>query len=147
MTALSLLDLFLEDILGCHSHWPLYLRGDANCNPNNTKRFSLLKLLLDKHDLISVDFHHPSHHHFVGKGMYDAQIDVLIYRRGFPPDTLDNIVCKLEHPLVNSAHDLILSSHSSLPEKSANHDRSENIEAIRVKNDRIKIIWNDDNID
>ena len=29
VTALSLLDLFLEDILGCHSHWPLYLRGDA----------------------------------------------------------------------------------------------------------------------
>ena len=41
VSALSLLDLFLEEASSTHQ-CQIYIRGDANCNPNNVVRSSLL---------------------------------------------------------------------------------------------------------
>ena len=78
VSALSLLDVFLEEISSTHQ-CPIYIRGDANCNPRNTARSSLFKHFCTKNNFLSLDFCHPSHHHFTGLGLYDAQLDVLLY--------------------------------------------------------------------
>ena len=146
VTALSLLDTFMEETAAIHS-CPVYIRGDANCNPKNTVRSTLLKHFCSKHRFASLDFLHPSHHHFTGQGSYDAQLDVLLYQpHAVPPEELSKLVCKLENPLVESAHDLILSTCHlpSVPTKST--DTSENKSAPKIVNNRVKIIWDNENL-
>ena len=146
VSSLSQLDTFIEDISSIHD-CPIFIRGDANCNPRNLHRTSLLKHFCSKNKLTSIDFGHPSHHHFTGGGISDTQLDVLLYQQcAAPPESLTNVVCSLEHPLVDSAHDLIVSSCSIPPRKSIPQDISENISAPRVNNDRVKIKWDDENL-
>ena len=146
VSSLSQLDSFILETASTHN-CPIYIRGDANCNPKNLHRSALLKHFCSKHKFISIDFGHPSHHHFTGSGLYDTQLDVLLHQTpSAPPEVLSNIICKLDNPLVDSAHDIIIStcslpSHTPLP-----HDISENISAPKVDNTRVKVKWNEDNV-
>ena len=142
VSALSQLGLFLEEVAATHQ-CPVYIRGDANCNPRNLPRISLLEHFCSKHSFVSVQFDHPSHHHFTGDGLYDAQLDVLLHQADAPPEQLSDIVCKLTHPLVDSAHDIILSSCHLKALAETSNDASENIKAIKITNDRIKIKWDE----
>ena len=114
VSALSLLDVFIDEMTTLHS-CPIYIRGDANCNPNNHNRSNLFQHFCLKHKFLSIDFRHPSHHHFLGGGLQDAQLDVLLYQEDSDAEILNELVCKLEHPLVDSAHDLVLSTCSLPP--------------------------------
>ena len=144
VSALSQLDNFIEEVSSSH-HCPIYIRGDANCNPRNLPRSSLLKHFCSKYKFLSIDFAHPSHHHFTGQGLHDAQLDVLLHQSESTPEVLSDVICKLSHPLVDSAHDIILSNCPLKPQAPVLHDQSENIAAIKVNNDRVKIIWDDEN--
>ena len=144
VSALSELDNFIEEISSSH-HCPIYIRGDANCNPRNLPRSSLLKHFCSKYNFVSVDFAHPSHHHFTGQGMYDAQLDVLLHQSESSPEVLSNVICKLSNPLVESAHDIIISTCPLKLKAPIIHDQSENITAVKVKNNRVKIIWDNEN--
>ena len=125
----------------------VFIRGDANCNPKNTSRASLWDHFCSKHSFKSIDFEHPSHHHFTGSGLYDAQLDVLLYQdHGCPPEALSQIVCKLDTSLVDRAHDLIISK-CIIPARASDKDCvSENIVAPKVINNRVKIIWESENL-
>ena len=144
VSSLSLLDDFVDEMsftYGC----PIFIRGDANCNPNNTRRTALFSHFTNKHKFNSIDFGHPSHHHFTGDGLHDSQLDVLLHQSGSShPEAISDIFCKLQHPLVTSAHDVIMSTCFLLPQPSVSQDSSENIVAPKVENDRIKIIWDED---
>ena len=107
----------------------------------------MFQQFLKKHGLNSVNFNHSTYHHFTGDGLFDSQIDVLLYQQKSSPDILDKIICKIENPLLASAHDIVFSSHEipQFDDQNAN-DGSENIEAIRVTNNRVKIIWDEKNI-
>ena len=125
---------------------PIYLRGDCNVNQNNRPRAAIFKHFCSKHDLNSIDLNHPTHHHFLGNGSFDAQLDLILCTGPqHPIDTLTSIICKLTNPLVQSHHDVIVTElhlplvDVALPEPV--------IQAPRVPNDRVKIIWEDDNID
>ena len=145
VAALSHLDVFLDEIAVSYN-CPVYIRGDANCNPRNLPRSSLLEHFCSKHDFVSVDFGHNSHHHFMGLGLHDAQLDVLLHRSSHPPEILTDIFCKLKHPLVDSAHDIIISTCKIQSRPSISRDLSENVKAVKMVNDRVKIKWEDENI-
>ena len=140
--ALALLDIFLEEMTLIHN-CPIYIRGDANCNPKNLPRSSLFQHFCLKHSLNSIDFNHPTHHHFTGQGLYDAQLDVLLHQVKAPQETLSSIICKLQHPLIDSAHDVVLSVCPLKAQTNFPLDSSENIKAVKVRNTRIKILWNE----
>ena len=146
VSALSQLDTFLEEVATTHD-CPVYIRGDANCNPRNHLRSTLFKHFSSKHKFVSVDFGHPSHHHFTGQGLYDAQLDVLLHQpQAAPAEVLHQIVCKLDNPLVDSAHDLIISTCQVPHCLPCPSDLSENITATKIENKRTKILWDDENL-
>ena len=90
---------------------PIYIRGDANTNPNNTSRFNLFSHFCSKFSLSSLDLKHNTHHHFQGEGASDAQLDVLLYTGpSAQSELLKSVICSLDNPLVESHHDIIISS-------------------------------------
>ena len=135
VSALSHLDSFIEEVAAPHE-CPIYIKGDANCNPRNTERTDLFKHFCSKHNFVSIDFCHPSHHHFTGNGFSDAQLDVLLYQPvgKNPPENLYSMVCKLDNPLVESAHDIIISTCKIPAKPPILQDISENIVAPKVHN-------------
>ena len=146
ITALVDLDDHLTNITNEFPDAAIFLRGDANANPNNVARYSLFTHFCSLFSLSKVPLLHPTYHHFVGNGLYDSEIDVLLYHGPHPTnEKLDRIVCKLDSPFVNSAHDVILSL-CTLPAASTPTPDVRNITAPRINNDRVKIIWNDDDI-
>ena len=144
VTALSALEATITDILENHS-CPLYLRGDFNVNPNNVTRCDLLRSFCEKFALSSIDFGHPSHHHFTGGGKCDSQLDLLLYRGPIAhTETLTSILCSLSNPLVMSHHDVISSSFQLLPQAGSTSEG--NISAPQVPNTRVKILWEKANL-
>lgn len=145
VSALGVLDsslLQIKEDFSC----PIYVRGDLNVNPKNTARVNMLETLCTKFSLSNPDFGHPTHHHFVGNGAFDTQLDRLLYSGPIEQaESLPSIVCSLSNPLVNSHHDLL---HSSIPlPPEASVARSENlVEAPKVPNTRVKIIWDENGI-
>ena len=121
------------------------MRGDANVNQKNVSRVSLFKHLLTKYSLLSVDLDHPTYHHFLGNGVFDSSLDVLLYPDNpLASESLTEVLCKHQNPLIQSHHDIILSrftlGQAALP------PNEDNIEAPKVENKRMKIIWSDDGI-
>ena len=144
MSALAALEVCLLQILEDFA-CPIYLRGDANTNPNNAPRLKLFSHLCKKYSLSSLNFNHPTHHHFQGNGASDAQLDVILYRGpSAQSESLISVICSLDNPLVQSHHDIIESSF--LVPRQSSQPPTDNITAPRVCNNRVKIKWSDENI-
>ena len=127
----------------CAAH---FLRGDANANPNNKARYNLFSHMCSTYSFTKVHIPHPTYHHFVGDGLFDSEIDILLFHGPLGvEENLDQILCKLESPFVDSLHDVILST-CSFPTASSPPADDQNITAPRVINDRIKIIWDEQGI-
>ena len=145
VSALGVLDSSLQQIkedFAC----PIYVRGDLNVNPKNTARVIMLETLCTKFTFSNPDFDHPTHHHFVGNGAFDAQLDRLLYSGPTEQaESFPSILCSLSNPLVNSHHDLL---HSTIPlPPLASVALSENlVEAPKVQNTRVKIAWDENGI-
>ena len=89
---------------------PVFFRGDFNVNPKNKARLPLLTSFIDRHALLSIDAGHPTHHHFVGDGSSDSQLDLLLHSSSpNVKESLSMVICKLSNPLVASCHDILLS--------------------------------------
>jgi hypothetical protein len=139
VSALAALDASVLQIMEDYS-CPIYIRGDGNINPNHTARMQLFDHFCAKHSMHNLKLNHNTHHHFVGNGVSDAQLDLLLYSG--PPgraEVLSSILCSLENPLVCSHHDLV-SSFFPVPSCPAEPSHG-NIDAPRLKNDRVKIKW------
>ena len=88
-----------------------YIRGDGNVNPNNTARTVLLKQLLKDYNLVRTEVGHKTYHHFVGNGLYDSDIDVILHTaEDNVNETVTKVICKLDNPALLSHHDMIISS-------------------------------------
>ena len=145
VSALGVLHSCLEQIQEDFS-CPVYLRGDFNVNPKNSGRVNLLASFCSKFALKSIDFGHPSHHHFVGNGTADAQLDLLLYSGlGSQSETLSSMACSLSNPLVSSHHDL-LHSKFPLPPAAMQAVSAGLVSAPKVKNSRVKILWDEEGI-
>ena len=138
----------LDDIRSKYPENPHFLRGDANANPKNITRYNLFSHFCSQYHLKSLPLGHPTYHHFVGNGLFDSEIDVILV---FSPsddasEELLKIVCKFDSPFIESQHDVILSSCSlpGAPPPPPNHHLCQ---APRVLNDRVKIHWSDEGIE
>ena len=141
VVALAALTAVLETVSDEHHGVPVYVRGDANINPSHLPRVQLFSNLVSQFNLHNLPLHHPTHHHFIGDGDYDTQLDVLLFT-GSPgqAESLHSVVCGKENPLISSHHDMVVSefhcsSVSFNPPPPA-------IIAPRVPNTRVKVIWN-----
>ena len=145
VSALASLDSCLEDLLSRHEDIQIFIRGDANVNPNNVPRSSLFNHFTNKFSFLSVQLCHPTYHHFLGNGAFDSTIDVLLHSNSsLNTETLSQVICKLQNPLLRSHHDIILSSFSLAP--SALPEPDVNIVAPKIDNNRVKIIWSPEGI-
>ena len=140
---LAQLTLALENIKENNPETLCYLRGDFNVSNKNERRLGLFQQFCSDSELKAVEILHKTYHHFMGSGESDSHLDRLLYSEHSRfPETLREIHCKLENPLVNSHHDLIVSSFT-LPHVPILPEETTNLTAPVVKNSRVRIKWSE----
>ena len=141
---ISKLTVFLEDHLENNPEHIVYIRGDSNVNKNHKDRMRIMKHFMNTLNLMPAPIEHRTYHHFLGNGLFDSNIDVLLRSKSCLDESIREIFCRYEYPIIESHHDLILSSFT-LP-----LDPVENPVACspvpQIKNDRTKTIWSEENI-
>ena len=143
---LAKLNIAVEELANTHPEAPIYLRGDFNASFSNARRSDLLRHFASSHGLIEVPIPSPTYHHFTGNGLHDSYLDRLFFSETVVhAEVLVNLQCKLNDPLINSHHDMIISSWSSKA-IAVIKDTEENITAPRIKNERLKVLWSDTGI-
>ena len=111
----------------------------------NAARVPLLSHMKSKFDLAGASLNHPSYHHFIGEGEFDSTLDILFYsNKPGVSETLLKQVCRHQHPLVCSHHDLLL-SQSYLPSYTEPCISAAPL-APKVRNERAKIKWSEEGI-
>ena len=137
----------VDELRSSYPEAPMYLRGDFNIGNNNTRRSELLNQFCSQHSLLQAHIPKPTYHHFLGNGRSDSFLDRILFSdNAHKHETVSHIECKLENPLNDSHHDLIISSWHFLNE-STEISTDENIEAPLVDNKRVKVLWTDHGID
>ena len=142
---LAKLDDCIESLTGEHPNAVLYIRGDSNVNKKDKNRTALFKKLCNDWNLVETKIGHPTYHHFTGNGSSDSQLDVLL-RSKTASESLEEIYCKLENPLILSHHDALLSSFS-LPPSTPPPPDMDNPLAPRIENMRVRVHWGDAGIE
>ena len=142
------LSLCIHQLVEKHPGAAVYLRGDFNVNSNNKPRNILLEYFCRNHNLKAVEVSHPTYHHFLGNGKSDSNLDKILFSDTEPhaPETLTKVVCNKTNPILNSHHDLIISSCTLSPAP-LETPSDENVRAPRVPNTRIKVVWSDPGIE
>ena len=75
----------------------------------------------------------------------DSSIDVLLHSNSpLISESLTSVICKCNNPLIQSHHDVILSTFTLSPAEITPLD--ENITAPKIDNNRVKILWSDEGI-
>ena len=144
---LTNLSIVLDELRHSHPSIPIYLRGDFNVTERYVKRFSLLNTFIQTEGLFELDIRHQTYHHFVGDGVSDSQLDRIFFTNEQQPETLMNIYCKLEHPFVESHHDLLISSWSCILDGSTGYQEDSTLViALKITNNRHRILWDDDGV-
>ena len=126
-----------------HGDFDVFIRGDANVGPSHPSRPALFANFLADLGIVSRDLYHPTYHHFMGDGASDSQLDVLCA----PAQVMDSVVevvCKHEDPLVCSSHDLIVSKFSPVPSISP---ASPSPPAPRAILSRVRVRWDPDDLE
>ena len=143
LSDLAKLKTTLDDLTVKHPRAVIFLRGDANSSLGHRSRSSLLSDLCSEFHLKRVKFQHPTYHHFLGNGASDSDLDVLLHsdQEGVHEE-LVKLECKLENDMVDSHHDLLVSSIAIPPDRKP--PESNNICAPKVPNNRQKIVWSKD---
>ena len=89
---------------------------------------------------------HKTYHHFVGHGTFDSNVDVIIHSSDAPyTEVLSDIFCIDDFPIMNSHHDIIMSSFS-LPICDLERPSEDLVTAPRVDHSRLKIKWSEEGI-
>ena len=136
------LRICLAELTDLYPRAAIFIRGDSNVNKNNKNRVTLLKQFLENFSLLRVSTGHNTYHHFLGQGLYDSDIDVLLHtdEPGVSEEVI-GIICKHDHPDMLSHHDMIMSqcSFPAMPSKGPSSD--DLITAPRLPNTRHKIVW------
>ena len=147
MEDLAMLHIFLQEAKEKYLSCPIFLRGDFNVNRNNLNRSSLLNHLISDHALSAVSIPHPTYHHFTGNGSFDSNLDCLLHSSSLlHTEKIITIHCKLQDPLVNSHHDIIISTFSLIASANLAPTTENNINAPKVENTRTKIVWSESGV-
>ena len=133
----------LDDLITKYPDPVLFVRGDGNVNRKNKARIVLLHQLLRDFNLARTDIGHNTYHHFVGNGMYDSDIDLLLHsQEESVAESVIEVICKNNNPAVLSHHDPILSTFS-LPPCMVPKSSCKNITAPKLDYTRTKIEWSE----
>ena len=148
ISTLASLNILLKDIFEKHdAECPLFIRGDANASFKNVVRSQMLKHFLAQHNLLRLNITHKTYHHFVGNGAFDSDLDVVLFTNMLHcSESLTNVICRLVNPLIESLHDIIVSSFTVPPAPPALPPSQDNVTAPRIPNTRQKVIWSDEGI-
>ena len=147
MAELSKLEILLEELSDKYPGVPVYFRGDGNANIKNQPRASLMKHFITKHCITRLQLNHKTYHHFMGNGLSDSEIDLLMYSgESSTCERLLRIDCKLTNPLVDSHHDLLVSCFPAPPTSNKAEDGEDLVSAPRIENKRVKVRWEQDGI-
>ena len=94
-----------------------------------------------------VHISHKTYHHFTGSGNFDSNLDKILHSSNVSSkEVVTSIICKLENPLIDSHHDLIISSWN-LPIILTNEQPHNPTIAPRMTNTRNKIVWSGAGVD
>ena len=133
----------LDELVARYTDLVLYIRGDGNVNSNTTMRVALLRQLISDYNLVQTVTGHNTYHHFVGNGMYDSDIDILLHSSDDNvEEAVTKIMCKLDNPDILSHHDVILSSFT-IPTKEDIPLSPLNIVAPKIEHTRTRIDWSE----
>ena len=138
------LNIYMAELNEKYPDAAVFVRGDANVNKKDKKRFQIFKTFCEDWSLSILDIKHTTYHHFIGHGLSDSQLDVLLHPHD-QPESLLQIYCRLDSCLITSHHDALRSSFilargdpaSSAPDLPL---------APEIKNSRVKILWNEEGI-
>ena len=145
-TEITQLQHLITELQDKYHNCLVYIRSDSNVNVKNKDRNIIFSSFLNLLSLKSVPILHNTYHHFVGDGLFDSNIDVILTSvNADGTEEVTEIICKYENYMIESHHDIILSS-LKLPvyARTDNHDGL--LEAPTVPNSRVKIISKDINI-
>ena len=136
---------FIEDVLKQHPGTLIFIRGDSNVNRNNAARLNIFNNFKSTFNLTDVPITHKTYHHFLGDGLFDSAIDVILYSEAKDiKEEVKNIYCKHDYPSINSHHDLIVSAFALPTTPAAITPPSSFVPSI--PNKRIKIKWSTEDI-
>ena len=147
LAELSKLRIALDELLLRLKRPAVFLRGDANSSTNNNFRNTLFSTFCKDYGLRRVPIDHKTYHHFLGQGKSDSDLDVLLYSN--QQDVHEELLalhCKLQNPLIDSHHDLLISSAIIPYHQDVQTDKSKNLSAPKIPNNRRKIVWSDEGI-
>ena len=134
----------IDDVISEHDDPVIFIRGDGNSNPKNKNRYQVLVHFMKHYSLTQVEICHPTYHHFVGNGLHDSNIDILLHTAADSLSEKDTkIICKNEYPEISSHHDIILSEFT-LPYQAPLPVTAGLTVAPRTTYQRNKILWTDD---
>ena len=143
---IALLRIAIEELQEKYPESFFFLRGDSNVNINNKNRDKIFKHFCSTLDLINIPTNHKTYHHFLGNGLFDSSIDVILQSATAPnKEKVEDVLCQTHFPEIDSHHDIIFSS-VSLPVDDTPLGEDHQISAPRIPNTRQKIIWADDKI-
>ena len=134
------LSIFLEETLTEFPSDQIYIRGDSNVNANHSVRMKMLRNFLHTQKMFRIPIGHRNYHHFLGNGQYDSNIDIIMQSRSsYPEEKIEKILCEVNYPMIESHHDIILSSFQ-LPLDKA-EPPTLHAQAPTIENTRKRIIW------
>ena len=131
----------IEDLMSLYPDAYLFIRGDGNANAKDKLRSSLIENLCLKWNLKRVPVLHNTYHHFMGNGVSDSELDIILYSES-SNEQLIRFFCQKDDPMLTSHHDALW-SRFSLPVVSSDQEKTLPF-APRVPNQRAKIHWTTD---
>ena len=138
--------MFLEDLIDNHPTYTIFIRGDSNVNHNNTIRMKIFNNFLSLLNLKYINIKHRTYHHFVGDGVFDSNIDVVLHStESKTTEQISEIICGKVNPLIESHHDLIVSTFA-LPRIIPEATKAPPSPPI-IANTRVRTMWSDENIE
>lgn len=140
------LKMTIDELLQKYPESVLYLRGDSNVNPNNKTRARIFANFCKDLNLNSIPTKHRTYHHFIGQGLFDSSIDVVLQSSSATDqEVILQIYCQNDFPEIDSHHDAIVST-VALPPKVCSPSQDFLKPAPRVENMRHRIVWNEDRL-
>ena len=74
----------------------IFIRGDGNVNKINLERYRIFSHFLATQNLLQIPVNHKTYHHFLGGGLFDSEIDVILQTNNSPQlESVTNVFCSL----------------------------------------------------
>ena len=136
----------IDDLKEKYSDPLIYIRGDSNVNDNNKERAKIFDNFCNTLHMTNIPTNHKAYHHFLGDGLFDSCIDVILESSSEEPkERIEKIFCQSDFPEVDSHHDAIFSM-VSIPVHLVPEDHAHFLSAPRLENTRHRILWSDEDI-